>query len=162
MASRAGASGGCWPSPDPTDSIRKVHDFLTVGAAAPLQQAGALALALPPDYYAQLSASYQTKRDLMLSVLQGAGLRALKPDGAYYIMVDISDFDYESDVAFMSALIEKVGVAGVPGSSFFADPVLGSNSVRFCLCKKEQTIREAQARLAGAAKVLARVPTRAL
>ncbi len=149
-------------SPDLTDSIRKVHDFLTVGAAAPLQQAGALALALPPDYYAQLSASYQTKRDLMLSVLQGAGFRAFKPDGAYYIMVDISDFDYESDVAFMSALIEKVGVAGVPGSSFFADPVLGSNLVRFCFCKKEQTIREAQARLAGASKVLARVPTRAL
>jgi aspartate/methionine/tyrosine aminotransferase len=134
-------------SPDLTDSIRKVHDFLTVGAPAPLQQAGVVALGLPDSYYAELAAVYQTKRDLMLGILQEAGFRCFRPQGAYYIMTDISAFDYGNDVQFMNALVEQAGVAGVPGSSFFAESKNGSQLVRFCFCKKEETLRQAQARL---------------
>jgi aspartate/methionine/tyrosine aminotransferase len=140
-------------NPDLTDTIRKVHDFLTVGAAAPLQQAGATALALPDSYYSELADNYRRKRDFMLDVLAQAGFRCFRPNGAYYIMTDISGFGYEDDVQFMRALVEKVGVAGVPGSSFFENPESGANFVRFCFCKKEETIRQAQERLSNVARV---------
>ena len=133
--------------PELTSSIRKVHDFLTVGAAAPLQQAGVAALSLGRDYYQQLAAQYQSRRDLLLSLLEGAGFRCSKPDGAYYIMADISGFPFPDDRSFAQFLVEQIGVACVPGSSFFTDPSLGAKWVRFCFCKKEETLREAGRRL---------------
>src|SRR3954454_13018422 len=140
--------------PDLTDTIRKVHDFLTVGAAAPLQQAGSVALALPDTYYSDLAVLYQKKRDLMLNVLEGANFRCFRPEGAYYIMTDISKFGDRNDVEFMRALIETASVAGVPGSSFFADPQKGSQLVRFCFCKKEETIRQTEVRFSQLAERL--------
>jgi aspartate/methionine/tyrosine aminotransferase len=134
-------------SPDLTDTIRKVHDFLTVGAAAPLQQAGAVALSLPDSYYAELARSYQERRDLIRPVLEDAGLKPSRANGAYYVMTDIGSFGYSDDVAFVRDLVEKVGVAGVPGSSFFADPRQGSRYVRFCFCKRHETIEAARQRL---------------
>jgi aspartate/methionine/tyrosine aminotransferase len=134
-------------APDLTDSIRKVHDFLTVGAAAPLQAAGAVALAMPDEYYAHLSSDYAERRDTMLQVLDQAGFKAFKPRGAYYILADISAFGYADDMAFTRHLIEDVGVAAVPGSSFFEDPRDGSQLIRFCFCKKYETLKEAQERL---------------
>ncbi len=134
-------------SPDLTDSIRKVHDFLTVGAAAPLQQAGAVALAMPDEYYTHLKTDYGARRDAMLEVLEGAGFRPFRPGGAYYIMADISGFGYADDMQFTRHLIEDVGVAAVPGSSFFENPAEGSQLIRFCFCKKYETLKVAQERL---------------
>jgi aspartate/methionine/tyrosine aminotransferase len=134
-------------SPDLTESIRKVHDFLTVGAATPLQQAGVVALSLPGEYYLELARAYGTRRDIMLDVLEGAGFRCFHPQGAYYIMTDISGFGYANDTQFVRHLVEDVGVAGVPGSSFFEDPRNGAQMVRFCFCKKYETLKEAGARL---------------
>ncbi len=134
-------------SPDLTDSVRKVHDFLTVGAAAPLQQAGALALSLPDEYYTKLASDYTARRDAMEKVLEGAGFRCFHPRGAYYIMTDISGFGFADDMQFARHLIENVGVAAVPGSSFFADPRDGSQMIRFCFCKKYETLEEAKDRL---------------
>jgi aspartate/methionine/tyrosine aminotransferase len=134
--------------PDLTDSIRKVHDFLTVGAAAPLQQAGVLALDSPASYYEDLARDYTAKRDLLLGLLEQASFRPFRPAGAYYIMCDIGGFGFPSDTAFVKHLIEKVGVAAVPGSSFFDDPARGRRLIRFCFCKKEETLREAGERLA--------------
>ena len=133
--------------PDLTDSIRKVHDFLTVGAAAPLQRAGVTALSLPDSYYADLARAYTTRRDLLLGLLDAAGFRCFRPGGAYYIMCDISRFGFASDAAFAQHLLENAGVAAVPGSSFFEDPARGSQLIRFCFCKKEETLREAGRRL---------------
>jgi aminotransferase len=104
--------------PDLTDSIRKVHDFLTVGAAAPLQQAGAVALSLDDGYYRALSAEYARRRDHLLTTLESAGFRCFRPAGAYYVMTDISAFGAASDLAFVRHLIDTIGVAAVPGSSF--------------------------------------------
>jgi aminotransferase len=134
-------------SPDLTDSIRKVHDFLTVGAAAPLQQAGAVALALPDEYYTHLATDYAARRDAMLDVLNQAGFKCTVPRGAYYIIADISGFGYPDDMQFTRHLIEDVGVAAVPGSSFFEDPRQGSQLIRFCFCKKYETLKAAQERL---------------
>jgi aminotransferase len=134
-------------APDLADSIRKVHDFLTVGAAAPLQQAGAVALSLPDEYYAHLSKDYGERRDAMLEVLDGAGFRCFRPQGAYYIMADISGFGFADDMAFARHLVENVGVAAVPGSSFFEDPASGSQFIRFCFCKKYETLKLARERL---------------
>ena len=134
-------------APDLTDSIRKVHDFLTVGAAAPLQQAGVLALGLPNSYYAQLGSDYQARRDHILQVLEGAGFRCFPPSGAYYVMADISSFGYPDDVTFARRLIEDAGVAAVPGSSFFNNSSDGSRLIRFCFCKKYETLEEAGTRL---------------
>jgi aspartate/methionine/tyrosine aminotransferase len=134
-------------SPDLSDSIRKVHDFLTVGAAAPLQQAGAVALALPDEYYTALASDYTKRRDAMIEVLEGAGFRCFHPQGAYYIMTDISGFGYPDDMEFARHLIEDVGVAAVPGSSFFEDPRDGAQMIRFCFCKKYETLKEAEVRL---------------
>lgn len=133
-------------APDLTDSIRKVHDFLTVGAAAPLQQAGAMALALPASYYEQLARDYTVRRDSMLGVLGNAGFHCFVPHGAYYIMTDVSAFGFENDVAFVRHLIEQVGVAAVPGSSFFNEARDGAHLVRFCFCKRPETIAAAAER----------------
>ena len=130
-----------------TGAIRKVHDFVTVGAAAPLQEAGAHALALPRAYYEELSRSYSKKRDTMLGVLEGAGFRVFRPRGAYYIMTDISEFGFDSDETFARFLVEKVGVAAVPGSSFYRDPRQGRQRIRFNFCKKESTLEAAAVRL---------------
>ena len=134
-------------APALTESIRKVHDFLTVGAAAPLQQAGVTALALPPSYYAKLRREYQERRDLLLGGLGAAGFRCYVPDGAYYIMTDISGFGAGDDTTFVRRMIAEAGVAGVPGSSFYSQPALGAHQVRFCFCKKPATLEEAGARL---------------
>jgi aspartate/methionine/tyrosine aminotransferase len=130
-----------------SDSIRKVHDFLTVGAAAPLQQAGVAALNLPDGYFESLASHYDERRSLLMDGLTAAGFRPFRPEGAYYILCDISDFGFPDDVAFVRHMIETVGVAAVPGSSFFADPADARNLVRFCFCKKEETLRAAVERL---------------
>jgi aspartate/methionine/tyrosine aminotransferase len=133
--------------PDITAGVRKVHDFLTVGAAAPLQQAGVVALQLPDSYYAELAQAYRERRDLLADILMRAGFRLFPPQGAYYIMADIAGFGYSDDVAFCQYLIEKVGVASVPGSSFFSPPAQSSQNIRFCFCKKCETLEEAGRRL---------------
>ncbi len=139
--------GYCIAPPDITAAIRKVHDFLTVGAANPLQHAGAYALSLPPEYYAGLRNEYQQKRDLIVPVLQQAGFGCISPQGAYYVMCDISGFGFADDVKFTRHLIREIGVAVVPGSSFYFDKQLGSQLVRFCFCKKDETLNAAAERL---------------
>ncbi len=134
-------------APDLTESIRKVHDFLTVGAAAPLQAAGAVALALPDSYYAELAQDYQGRRDRMIDSLERAGFRCYRPRGAYYVMADISGFGFDNDVEFARHLIENVGIAAVPGSSFFFHPEEGEKLIRFCFCKKYETLKLADERL---------------
>ena len=133
--------------PDITSAIRKVHDFLTVGAANPLQHAGAYALSLPEKYYRDLQKEYQSKRDFIVPVLQQAGLKCEMPQGAYYVMTDISDFGFANDVEFTKFMIREIGVAVVPGSSFYHDKSLGSQKVRFCFCKKDETLQAAAERL---------------
>jgi aminotransferase len=137
-------------SPLLTDGIRKVHDFLTVGAAAPLQEAGAVAMGLPDTYYDSLAAEYLERRDLMLGILEGAGFKTYKPYGAYYIMTDISGLGLgDDDVAAARKLTAEIGVASVPGSSFYSRPELGRNKLRFSFCKKLETLRAAGERLAS-------------
>jgi aminotransferase len=131
-----------------TGAIRKVHDFLTVGAAAPLQEAGALALALPDSYYAELQAFYACRRARILGILASAGFVAHTPQGAYYTMVETSALGWDDDIAFTRYLVEEIGVAVVPGSSFYADPADGRSQVRFAFCKKDATLDEAERRLA--------------
>jgi aspartate/methionine/tyrosine aminotransferase len=142
--------------PEATSAIRKVHDFLTVGAAAPLQQAGAMALNSPQSYYDKLAASYAEKRERLVKILQRAGFTVFKPRGAYYIMTDISRFAdpdpvrfpaETKDVRFAKYLVEEIGVATVPGSSFYNDAHDGANQIRFTFCKKEATLAAAEARL---------------
>ena len=139
--------GYCIASPAITSAIRKVHDFLTVGAAAPLQSAGAYALSLPAEYYNRLQAEYRARRDLLLPVLENARFKVFRPDGAYYIMTDISGFGFANDVEFTKHLIREVGVACVPGSSFYSVPERGAQQVRFCFCKKDETLNLAAERL---------------
>jgi aspartate/methionine/tyrosine aminotransferase len=143
--------------PEATSSIRKVHDFLTVGAAAPLQQAGAIALHSAQGYYDKLAANYAEKRARLLKILEQSGFTVFKPRGAYYIMTDISRFPdpdprrfaaATKDVAFAKYLVEEIGVATVPGSSFYNDPRDGANQIRFTFCKKESTLAAGEARLA--------------
>ncbi len=134
-------------APDLSDSIRKVHDFLTVGAAAPLQQAGVVALNLPDSYYEKLSVEYQKRRDLLSERLERAGFRCYRPNGAYYVMTDISGFGFKDDLSFVRHMIENVGVAAVPGSSFFSDSNAGTALIRFCFCKKYETLEKAGDRL---------------
>jgi aminotransferase len=138
--------------PDITGAIRKVHDFLTVGAAAPLQAASAAALALPDDYYRDLAARYRARRDRLLGILEPAGFRCFTPRGAYYIMTDISAFGFPDDVAFARHLVTDIGVAAVPGSSFYRDPAAGKARLRFCFCKKDETLDAAADRLSGLTK----------
>jgi aspartate/methionine/tyrosine aminotransferase len=126
--------------PELTSSIRKVHDFLTVGAAAPLQQAGITALRMEDAYFSYLGQSYQAKRDQLTAILERAGFRCFTPYGAYYIMCDISGFDFADDVAMAKHLVEEIGVGAVPGSSFFSKPGDGANMIRFCFAKKPATL----------------------
>jgi aspartate/methionine/tyrosine aminotransferase len=133
--------------PEVTAAIRKVHDFLTVGAAAPLQEAGAVALRLPDSYYEKLAADYRVRRDRMLGILEKAGFRCSVPSGAYYIMTDISGFGFQDDTEFARYLVKEIGVAAVPGSSFYHAPEDGHGRLRFTFCKREATLAEAERRL---------------
>ena len=139
--------GWCIAPPDITGAIRKVHDFLTVGAANPLQHAGAYSLGLPRDYYDNLQKEYQRKRDYIIPVLRAAGLGCDYPQGAYYVMTDISEFGFANDVEFTKHLIREIGVAVVPGSSFYTGTD-GDQMVRFCFCKQDETLEAAAERLA--------------
>src|SRR5215210_4489413 len=132
---------------DVTSAVRKVHDFLTVGAAAPLQRAGAYALRMPPEYYEELQREYLRRRDMLLPALEEVGFKVFRPDGAYYVMTDISAFGFRDDVEFTRHLIQEIGVACVPGSSFYSRPELGARQVRFCFCKKDETLEAAADRL---------------
>jgi aspartate/methionine/tyrosine aminotransferase len=131
-----------------TNAIRKVHDFLTVGAPAPLQEAGAAALSLPPEYYTRLAEGYRKRRDHLVPALTAAGFRCFPPRGAYYVMTDISAFGFADDIAFTKHLVKEIGVAAVPGSSFYRHPRDGARQVRFAFCKKPETLDEASRRLA--------------
>jgi aminotransferase len=133
---------------DVTDAIRKVHDFLTVGAPAPLQEGVAVALEeLGPDYYRDLAASYRGRRDLLHAGLVGAGFRCAPPAGAYYILADFTGISAQRDDEFAEWLVREVGVASVPGSSFYGDPENGRSMVRFAFCKTEEMLAEAVGRL---------------
>jgi aminotransferase len=133
--------------PSLTGAIRKVHDFLTVGAPAPLQEAGAVALALPEEYYTSLAAKYQERRDTLLEILERHHFTCYKPLGAYYVMTDISVFGFADDVEFARYLVKDIGVAAVPGSSFYKSPGVGRSKLRFCFCKRPETLAEADRRL---------------
>ena len=130
-----------------TQGIRKVHDFLTVGAPAPLQEAGARALALPAQYYVDLAEAYQRRRDLLADALTDAGFKCSLPEGAYYIMAEFSRLSSLHDVGFAQYLVQDIGIAVVPGSSFFQKQEQGSRYVRFCFCKKDSTLMAAAERL---------------
>jgi aspartate/methionine/tyrosine aminotransferase len=135
--------------PSLTGAIRKVHDFLTVGAAAPLQEAGIAALGLPDAYYAELAAAYQRRRDMLLDILRRHGFRCDTPAGAYYVMTDIAGFGFPDDIACAQYLVKEVGVAAVPGSSFYRHAERGRTKLRFCFCKRDETLLEAGRRLAA-------------
>ncbi|HEX9266051.1 MAG TPA: aminotransferase class I/II-fold pyridoxal phosphate-dependent enzyme, partial [Candidatus Limnocylindria bacterium] len=141
--------------PELTAAIRKVHDFVTVGAPAPLQEAIAVALDLGRPYYDRLSAEYRVRRDHLVRVLDAAGLSPSTPQGAYYVLCYIRPFGFSDDVAFANWLVREVGVAGVPGSSFFSRRELGRNLIRFTFCKTPDVLEEAGARL-GRVRELAR------
>jgi L-glutamine---4-(methylsulfanyl)-2-oxobutanoate aminotransferase len=130
-----------------TNAIRKLHDFLTVGAPAPLQEAGAAALSLPRSYYQGLADGYLKRRDRLLSALTEAGFQCFLPRGAYYIMTDISRFGFCDDLAFTEHLVKDIGVAAVPGSSFYSNGRDGAQQVRFAFCKRDETLDEAARRL---------------
>jgi aminotransferase len=133
--------------PGLTSGIRKVHDFLTVGAAAPLQAAGAVALGLPDSYYAQLLAGYRERRDVIVRALEEGGFTVYRPNGAYYVMTDITRLTSDDDVTFARRLVESPGVATVPGSSFYSRPELGRTKIRFAFPKRLETLAEAANRL---------------
>jgi aspartate/methionine/tyrosine aminotransferase len=135
--------------PDISLAIRKVHDFLTVGAPAPLQEAGTVAVSLEDDYYRALADGYQARREYLVPALEAAGFRTFMPRGAYYVMTDISGFGFENDVSFARHLVETIGVAAVPGSSFYADPVAGRQRLRFHFARGRATLEAAVERLAG-------------
>jgi aspartate/methionine/tyrosine aminotransferase len=135
-------------APALTSGVRKVHDFLTVGAAAPLQAAATVALGLPTAYYDALLAAYRERRDTLVPALETAGFRVWQPAGAYYVMTDIADLTDEDDVRFARRLILDPGVATVPGSSFYAHPDLGRTKLRFAFPKQLATLRAASERLA--------------
>jgi aminotransferase len=134
--------------------IRKMHDFLTVGAPAPLQEAGVTALSLPESYYSEMAAGYARRRQMMCDILDRHGFKFKPPQGAYYVMTDIAHFGFDNDIEFARYLVTEVGVAVVPGSSFFNDRKAGRTKVRFVYSKKDETLQEADRRLA---KLRARV-----
>ena len=129
--------------PELTDAIRKVHDFMTIGAAAPLQLAAAVALRMPTSYYTNLLGDYRARRDFLLPILSEIGFEIFQPHGAYYVMTDIRGFGYTNDLEFADYLVRDVGVATVPGSSFYHDPALGRTKIRFAYPKKVETLRRA-------------------
>jgi aminotransferase len=132
-------------APEVVIQARKVHDFLTIGAAAPLQEAGVAALELPDSYYHGLHELYTRKRTLFLGFLEETGLSYTEPEGAYYVMVDIGSFGFDDDAVASEWLVREIGVAGVPGSSFFREPV--NNLIRFHFAKRDETLRAAGERL---------------
>jgi len=134
-------------SPELTLAFRRVHDYVSIGAAAPLQEAGAVAYRLPRSYYDRMTAEYQARRDKICPALAKIGFGLEMPQGAYYIMADISAFGAVDDVEFANYLVREIGVATVPGSSFFDKKELGRNYVRFCFCKRDQTLDDAIGRL---------------
>jgi aspartate/methionine/tyrosine aminotransferase len=133
--------------PELTAGIRKVHDFLTVGAAAPLQEAGTLALSMPDAYYAGLSEGYRVRRDILLEALTAAGFRTFIPEGAYYVMTDIRSLTDEHDSVFARRIVAHPGIAAVPGSSFYSRPELGRDKIRFVFAKRHETLHAAAERL---------------
>jgi aminotransferase len=139
--------GYCLASPPLTAAIRKVHDFLTVGAPAPLQEAAAVALELPDDYYRTLADGYRARRDYLVPALESAGFRTFPPRGAYYVMTDISGFGFPDDIAFARHLVTEVGVAAVPGSSFYSEPGAGRERLRFHFARRRETLESAAHRL---------------
>ena len=128
-----------------TERIKKVHDFLTVGAAAPLQEAVIPGLNFGQDYYDKLQETYTHKRDLFLKGLKDVGLEFSEPQGAYYVLMDITPFGYDNDLEFCQVLAKEVGVGAVPGSIFFREPV--NHLIRFHFAKKDETLNEALNRL---------------
>ncbi|MBX6314100.1 MAG: aminotransferase class I/II-fold pyridoxal phosphate-dependent enzyme [Isosphaeraceae bacterium] len=139
---------GTMIAPPPlTHAFRQIHDFVSIGAAAPLQEAGAVAYRLPRSYYDRLAADYQARRDRLCSALLEVGFDLEFPQGAYYVMADIEAFGVDDDVAFARYLVRDIGVATVPGSSFFLDKELGRRYIRFCFCKRAETLDEAIRRL---------------
>jgi len=148
--------------PGISGAIRKMHDFMTVGAPAPLQDAGAVALGLPDSYYEELARHYQVRRDRLLAMLRTAGFASFVPKGAYYIMCDIGPFleyglksgEFNNDIEFCRFLVKEVGVAAVPGSSFFGDFAAGRDIIRFTFCKKESTLAAAEERFARLSSIL--------
>ena len=139
--------GWCLAPADLTNAIRKVHDFLTVGAPAPLQEAAAVALAMPQDYFSRLADGYRERREFLVPALERAGFKPFAPRGAYYVMTDISGFGFPDDVAFARWLVAEGGVAAVPGSSFYSDPAAGSQRLRFHFARKRETLEAAAERL---------------
>ena len=144
--------GWCLAPADCTVAIRKVHDFLTVGAPAPLQEAAARALQWKDGYYEGLAAAYRERREQLVPALQEAGFETFRPRGAYYVMTDISGFGFDDDVAFARALVRDGGVAAVPGSSFYANPEDGRQRLRFHFARRRETLEEAARRLRGFAR----------
>lgn len=142
--------------PELTAGIRKVHDFVTVGAPAPLQEAVAAALALGRPYYDSLSAEYRKRRDLLVPALESAGFAPRMPEGAYYVLCDITPFGFDDDTEFAHWLISEVGVAGVPGSSFYSEPALGKHLIRFTFCKTHDVLTAAGDRLMRARELAAK------
>ena len=139
--------GYCIAPPAITAGIRKAHDFLTVGAPHPLQVAGAVALGLPPAYYEKMRTDYRRRRDLLLPYLRDAGFIFQVPEGAYYLMTDIAGLSDLDDTAFVRWMIQEVGVAAVPGSSFYAPRERGRTKVRFMWAKRDETLHQAGERL---------------
>ena len=132
---------------DIAGAIRKVHEQLTVSPSAPFQVAGAMALALPASYFDDLRASYTAKRARLLGILQAAGFVCYAPRGAYYVMAEIGGFGLGDDEAFAMHMVTTVGVAVVPGSAFYRASDAGRSKVRFCFCKKDETLDAAEERL---------------
>src|SRR5829696_8768057 len=132
-----------------TSPIRKVHDFLTVGAPAPLQAAGAIGMAFGPDYYNEMALEYRDRRDVMVNALKEGGFKFSAPEGAYYILADFTEISDLRGVEFAMWLAKEVGVATVPGTSFYHTPKLGENVTRFAFCKKPETLERAAERLVG-------------
>ena len=124
-----------------------MHDFLTVGAPAPLQEAVAVGLGLGRPYYDSLATEYRKRRDLLVPALEAAGFAPRRPEGAYYVLCDITPFGFDDDVAFARWLVSEVGVAGVPGSSFYSEPALGKHLIRFTFCKTHDVLAAAAERL---------------
>ncbi len=139
--------GWCLAPAAITGAIRKVHDFLTVGAAAPMQEAAAVALELGDSYYQALADGYRRGRDFLVPALETTGFRAFLPRGAYYVMTDISGFGHPDDVSFARHLVSEVGVAAVPGSSFYSDPASGRQRLRFHFARRRDTLEAAVERL---------------
>ncbi len=139
--------GWCLAPPDICNAIRKVHDFLTVGAPAPLQEAAAVALQMPEEYYRKLADDYAARRAVLVPALEACGFKPFAPKGAYYVMTDLSGFGFSDDVTFARWLVSEVGVAGVPGSSFYSDPASGRQRLRFHFARRRETLDAAIERL---------------